>query len=133
MSGEQDLKIILEKVLALPVSDLERYGIVLDGKTPQTMTKLELMTIQLVEDACTGNRDAIKEIFDRLIGRPTQHVTKQVHVQTYHDFLMQIVHQDELDKPTRPEIIHVTPEPPKPKELPQKDKTSNPLLDDLME
>ena len=110
MSLKSDQKAILEKVLALPVGDfdLPRYGISSEFEG-RRMTKAELLMIQLVERGCGGDMTAIKEILDRLLGKPAQFINAEVKTTTYYDFLMQIVHDEQRDKPIK--TIQVKPEP----------------------
>lgn len=123
MSLRSDQKKILERILALPVGDLAQYGISLehDGKS---LTKADLIMIQLVERGCTGDLMAIREILDRLLGKPSQYINAEVKTTSYYDFLMQIVHEEQLEKKPSSEIIEVKAE--EPKQLPGAD-----LLGDL--
>lgn len=111
MSLKTDQKAILEKILALPVVnfDFARLGLSseFEGKV---LTKGELLMIQLVERGCSGDLQAIKEILDRLLGKPAQFINAEIKQTTYYDFLMQIVHDEQRDKaievkPQNPEKI----------------------------
>lgn len=111
MSLKSDQKAILEKILALPVGDfdLPRYGISSEFEG-RRLTKAELLMIQLVERGCSGDMVAIKEILDRLLGKPAQFINAEIKQTSYYDFLMQIVHDEQRDKPTK--VIEVKPETP---------------------
>lgn len=112
MSLKTDQKAILEKILTLPVVnfDFARLGLSseFEGKV---LTKGELLMIQLVERGCSGDLQAIKEILDRLLGKPAQFINAEIKTPTYYDFLMQIVHDEQRDKPLK--TIEVKPEPEK--------------------
>lgn len=104
---DQDLNEILTTLLALPAGDLSMYGIDPSGGLPVDITKLELIAMKLIERACIGDKEAAKEVFDRLLGKPMQHQTKQIKVETYQDFLLQIVHKEQLEKKPVNEILEV--------------------------
>ena len=108
MSLKSDQKAILEKILALPVGDLELagYGISSEYEGKQ-LTKAELVMIQLVDRGCKGDMFAIREILDRLLGKPAQKIEAKVETRSYYDFLMTIVEEDQKKKPLPPEIIEI--------------------------
>ena len=99
MSQKSDQRAILEKVLALPVVDfdLARYGLS-SHYEGQVLTKAEALMIQLVERGCGGDLTAIKEILDRLLGKPAQFINAEVKTTSYYDFLMEIVHTEQREK-----------------------------------
>lgn len=117
MSLKSDQRAILEKVLALPVVDfdLARYGLSSEYEGKK-LTKAEALMIQLVERGCSGDMTAIKEIMDRLLGKPAQFINAEIKQTSYYDFLMEIVHTEQRDKiPLREqEVIEVKPEPDNP-------------------
>lgn len=111
MSLKSDQRAILERILALPVVefDLARYGLSshYEGKV---LTKAEALMIQLVERGCSGDMIAIREILDRLLGKPAQFIQAEIKQTSYYDFLMEIVHTEQREqKPLR--TIEVQPEP----------------------
>lgn len=108
MSLKTDQKKILEKILAMPVGDMDlaRYGVSSEHEGKE-LTKAELLMYQLVERGCKGDMFAIREILDRLLGKPAQHIQAEVKTQSYYDFLMEVAHRNGLDKKPTPEIIEV--------------------------
>ena len=108
MGLKSDQRAILEKILALPVGDfdLHRYGISSEHEG-KSLTKAELLMIQLVEHGCSGDMFAIREILDRLLGKPAQKIEAKVEQRSYYDFLMTIVAEDQKKKVLPPEIIEV--------------------------
>jgi len=113
VSTKSDQKKILEKILALPVGDLDLplYGLSSDYEG-KGLTKSEVLMIQLVERGCTGDLMAIREILDRLLGKPSQYINAEVKTTTYYDFLMELVHDEQKNKlPAPQKVIDVTPEP----------------------
>lgn len=113
MSLKSDQRAILEKILALPVVDfdLARWGLSsqYEGKV---LSKAEALMIVLVERGCGGDLTAIKEILDRLLGKPAQFINAEIKQTSYYDFLMQIVHDERREeKPLR--IIEIKAEPEK--------------------
>lgn len=112
MSLKSDQREILEKILALPVVDfdLARYGLSSEYEGKK-LTKAEALMIQLVERGCSGDLMAIREVLDRLLGKPAQFINAEVKTTSYYDFLMTIVHDEQRDKKPLREVIEVKPEP----------------------
>lgn len=60
------------------------------------MTKAEVMEHKLVDKAAAGNVEAIREIKDRLMGKPKQQVeSKNLNI-TYEDFLEELARTENL-------------------------------------
>lgn len=95
----EGVRALLLKILNLPVppESLKQYGLLLQ-KTPESMTKAELIMYQLVERACSGDLVAINQLFDRLIGKPLQVTENTTRVLTYRDFLSDVAHKEQMAK-----------------------------------
>ena len=69
------------------------------------MTKVEVMEHRLIDKAVSGNIEAIKEVNDRLLGKPKQQVeSKNLNI-TYEDYLLELARQEGIlndDQSTEP-------------------------------
>ena len=66
------------------------------------MTKAEVMEHRLVDKAAAGNIEAIKEVKDRLTGKPKQQIESKSMQISYEDYLNELARQEGLipnDKP----------------------------------
>jgi hypothetical protein len=84
-----DLKTITESIMAEPYDDPL-------GIFPQYagMSNGEVILRQLIGRAALGCKDATKELFDRLVGKPKQQIESKKMTMTYQDYL------DGLDRET---------------------------------
>ena len=88
----QQMRHLLEEMMYLPY----------DGNDPRLVgcTKLEAIVANLIDEASRGDKDARKEVLDRVLGRPVQNIKSLSVKGTIEDFL------DNLDPV---ETINVTP------------------------
>lgn len=88
-------------------------------------TFAELMVMQLVTKAASGNERSIQEVMDRLLGKPVQQTEAKSVSYTYHDFLVRC---KEMDAEDGGKVVDI---PPPPAPLPTKPvtrKTSKPRI-----
>lgn len=107
MGFKDDQKELFQRILDQVVTpeELAKYGIA----SNRPMTKAEIISWHLANRACLGDLNAIKELFDRLLGKPAQSITAEVKQTTYVDFLMKIAKEEGITK----KVIEVEPDPPK--------------------
>jgi len=115
MSKRQDAKEIrgiLDDILKASVSEkelLEEHSLILPAGQ-RKMTRGELLAFKLIERGCKGDLMAIREVLDRLYGKPVQ-TNENINANiSYSDFLLSIVEKGEMDKyqiPASP-VIEVT-------------------------
>jgi len=85
----QQMRHLLEELMYLPY----------DGSDPRFvgLTKLEAMMATLVDEASRGDKDARKEILDRVLGRPVQNIKSLSVKGTIEDFLDSIEPKEVID------------------------------------
>ena len=87
---KQSIKELMEYALTMPVGDLQKYGtLFLSGPVPATMTRGELIALQLVERASYGDLDALKELRAWIAEDPKRAATPEGGT-TYYQFLVQL-------------------------------------------
>lgn len=87
---KQSMKQLMEYALTMPVGDLQKYGsLFLSGPIPATMTRGELIALQLVERASYGDLDAVKELRAWIAEDPKRGTADGAGV-TYYQFLLQL-------------------------------------------
>lgn len=59
---KQSLKELIKYALGMPAPDLAQYLIFSNGPLPDQMTRGELIALQLLDRACKGELDAVKEL-----------------------------------------------------------------------
>lgn len=69
------------------------------------MTNIEVIAVRLAEEAAAGNLSAIKEIFDRTLGKPKQSVENTNLDLTYEDYLQMIA---DKSKPPEPQTVDIS-------------------------
>lgn len=111
---QHSLKALMQEVLNLPY----------DGHNPayRGMTKGEAMILALTDRAAAGDLDAVKEILDRLMGKPTQSIQSFQVKGTLEELLDALA----TNAPnTQPTPIDITPNPTTPE--------PDPDIDDLFQ
>jgi hypothetical protein len=135
MSKKKAIKDLLEKELGQKIDPNGDYPI-LDGMSSvdrENLTMGDLFIKQLVRKAICGDNKASTEILDRIYGKSPQHITQNVNVTSYQNFLEDLallpdaeftVMEDEEEDEIKPE---------EPTELPSDDGASSDakLLEDF--
>lgn len=86
---KQSMKELMEFALTMPVGDLQKYGtLFLSGPVPATMTRGELIALQLVERASYGDLDAVKELRNWVAEDPKR--AAPTGGTTYYQFLVNL-------------------------------------------
>lgn len=108
----REIRALLEDALTCEAQNPEQYAhllVSLGVKEGARPTCAQLIVAQLVHKAgVDGDLTAIREILDRLLGKPVQHNQHVTATLSYQDFLLSIV--DEREKKELG-IIDVSPEP----------------------
>ena len=130
---QQKFKGLLARALDAPLPLLDPIEFVdmfrisaTEDQIASFQTYRDVLVHQLVRKGCQGENSSIKEIFDRLVGRPKQTAEVVTRDATYTDFLLSLVEADQMANPggvkeSVPEIIDVEPQQP-----------DTDLLEDLM-
>lgn len=86
---KQSMKELIKYALEMPVGDLQKYGtLFLSGPVPESMTRGELIALQLLERASFGDLEAVKEIRQWILEDPKS--AAPAAGTNYYQFLIQM-------------------------------------------
>lgn len=99
---KQSMKELIKYALEMPVGELQKYGtLFLSGPIPTSMTRGELIALQLLERASFGDLEAIKELRQWVVEDPKAQGAGGTT--NYYQFLLQMASGEPL--PINPETV----------------------------
>ncbi|MEE9528826.1 MAG: hypothetical protein V3V88_02105 [Dehalococcoidia bacterium] len=95
------IKEILEEQMAKPIGPYADFGCLddtqLTDQQKAALTGDEVFAMNLINRSLNGDMKATTEILDRRYGKASQHIVQEVKMVTYHDFLDNLVEEEQED------------------------------------